>query len=215
MPDQPVPTPPAVRLDGLATRATSLPLSVVLGQVGARVPATPRGPRVALAADDSSSIGASGVGAPAAVTPIAEVPTDAPRALLSAGRVSGGQWAGLAAHRASNPSYDVIRAESVNAAPVAATTMPAADWSVWVLTESDLADPVVPFIWDLTGGSWPEMCNDRHGFKGAHPGVIVRRTCTRRAKHLGRHAAAAGGRIVAVWGVKHDPAAVVPLEVTA
>lgn len=122
-------------------------------------------------------------------------------------------WAGFAARRVMDDAYDVIRAESVNAAPASSTTMPAADWSVWVLTEHDLIDPVVPIVWDFTGGAWPKMCNDQHGFKGARPGVTVRRTCTRRADHLGRHAAAAGGRIVAVWGVKHDPSLV--LEVTA
>lgn len=140
--------------------------------------------------------------------PIVEAPADAPRALLSTGRVSSEGVARL------RPAAGDIRADSVNTTPVTPGVSFAGDWSVWVLTPADLANPAVPVVWDFTGGAWPEMCNARESFKGIRPGVMVRRTCTRRADHLGRHAAAAGGRIVAVWGVKHDTA-LVPLEVTA
>lgn len=82
----------------------------------------------------------------------------------------------------------------------------------WCAFDGITGTPVVP---DLTRGTWPDdVCNKRglfyvefaatvpalHVFPGGASVLKRTVTCTRRASHTGRHAAASGGRIVAVWG---------------
>lgn len=81
----------------------------------------------------------------------------------------------------------------------------------WCAFDEITGAPVVP---DLTRGAWPDrVCNKRGlftvelvnpepGFRFPGGGTSTSRpvTCTRIAGHTGRHAAASGGRIVAVWG---------------
>lgn len=52
---------------------------------------------------------------------------------------------------------------------------------------------------DFTCGNWPTICNVR--WRDRRPGIPVFHafTCTRLPSHTGRHAAAAYGRVVAVW----------------
>lgn len=52
-----------------------------------------------------------------------------------------------------------------------------------------------PRAWvvDLTRGWWPRACQARALVDGRGW------QCTRRCRHTGRHAAGAGGRVVAVW----------------
>lgn len=64
-----------------------------------------------------------------------------------------------------------------------------------------------PIFRDLTRGRWPDkVCNQRNRFTlevrdVERPRALTRNvTCTRIVGHTGRHAAASGGQIVAVWG---------------
>jgi hypothetical protein len=68
----------------------------------------------------------------------------------------------------------------------------------WALTDRGMKREDRAPIWDLTGGVWLNMCEDRHAFPSAGGDIV--RVCTRRADHTGRHAAGNGVRVVAVWG---------------
>ncbi|MFD6094007.1 hypothetical protein ACFWGN_17975 [Oerskovia sp. NPDC060338] len=78
-------------------------------------------------------------------------------------------------------------------------------------------EPAPHPIRDLTCGRWHKSCDVRWYPDGSARGYV----CTRRSGHTGRHAAAAGSCIVAVWGLTHTPATAeqdeedVGLEVTA
>jgi hypothetical protein len=200
---------------------------------------------------DSSSVGAAGVGAPAAVTPIVEVPADASRVLLSAGHVSTDPMLGYVSHthpgpnpvlrrlrgqleqaqeghsvtvmsrlegapeilrgglvrRALSSAFEVIVARETNTVAVVGPTpfsavmvgeVVEARPTEWALTDAGVEREDRTPIWDLTGGVWLNMCEDRHTFPSADGDIV--RVCTRRAEHTGRHAAGNGVRIVAVWG---------------
>lgn len=167
MPDQSVPMPVPDRLDGFVERASSLPLSMVLGQAGSCVPATPRGPR-------SAALASGGT-----VRPL-------PR--------TGTGWLellGLCPIAPTPSELEHDRARPVHDAPP----------PVWHLGGLPTPHP----IRDLTCGRWHESCDVRWYPDGSMRGY----TCTRRSGHTGRHAAGSRSRvIVAVWGVKHVPAAV-------